>query len=323
MMRTYFLIACLLYCYVSQSASAQTLPYTSETFFQRFVISDQLPARILNGRTILFYDVSLSLQELERIQASFSATGIDAVLAIELQKILAGHDVRKVIFDAIQKREISNLVFLDKHQEGYRCTITHFNQKPSFTSNRQRAYQLVKPGLGDLLVQLNRDLLNNYAKQNLLINDQPETDLTLRLVQGSRIESMSSDLRIDKLAVRLSDNENGNAALKLALSDYPFSLAFVGDSLSDAELRQQGFWYVLQCVHLPEKEAMSMLGYATGVKPSVLNEPSLSSREVYKFYFKRLEFNNLYLGKQWDAATQWETALKNLLDNLRKELNIK
>jgi hypothetical protein len=314
----YILLLNFFLCFAYRAGS-QCLPDTEERFFQRFTIVNQMPERILSGRTLLFYSGSLSQKELMRIQESFSTLGIDAVLAIEIEKLLGGHEVRKALFDAIQKREISNLVFIQKNQQAYTCTLTTFNQKFSFINTRQPAWQLGKSTLGEMLLELSRHAQSAFAKQNFLVNDQPETDLKITIIRGSRIESHSSDLRVDRLAVRLSDKPEYNEALKNALSNYPFKLEFVGDSISDAELRLKGFWYVIQSVHLPEKQARDLLGYALS---KGLNN-SFDDRIVYKFYFKKLEFDNVYLGKEWDAATSWQQALQNTLTNLRKELNVR
>ncbi|GCC50937.1 hypothetical protein SanaruYs_11560 [Chryseotalea sanaruensis] len=318
-MRLIYILLLNFFLLFNYSLQAQSLPITEEFFFQRFTIVNQMPERILSGRTLLFYSSSLTQKELERIQESFSTTGIDAVLAIAIEKLLGGHDVRKALFEAIQKREISNLVFVQKDQQEYRCTMTKFNQKFSFVNTLQPAWQLSKSALGELLLELGRDAQNALSKQNFLVNDQPETDLKISIIRGSRIESHSSDLRVDRLAVRLSDRVEDNEALKNELSSYPFKLEFVGDSISDAELRLKGFWYVLQSVHLPEKQALEILGYTLVKRPIKI----VDEKSVYKFYFKKLEFDNVYLGKEWDAAANWQDALKNTLANLRKELNVR
>lgn len=318
-MRLFYILLLNFFLCFAYKVVAQCLPDTEERFFQRFTIVNQMPERILSGRTLLFYNNSLSQKELVRIQESFSSLGIDAVLAIEIETLLGGHDVRKALFDAIQKREISNLVFIQKNQQVYTCTLTKFNQKFSFVNTTQPAWQLSKTTLGEMLLELSRNAQSAFAKQNFLVNDQPETDVKITIIRGSRIESHSSDLRVDRLAVRLSDRAEDNEALKGALINYPFKVEFVGDSISDAELRLKGFWYVLQSVHLPEKQARDLLGYAVG---KGLNN-SFDDRSVYKFYFKKLEFDNVYLGKEWDAATTWQQALQNMLTSFRKELNIR
>lgn len=316
MRQTYFLLFLSL-CLFNNQVHGQCLPDTENAFFQRFSIVNQMPDRIVSGRSLLFYGSSLSSKELERIQESFSSIGIDAILALEIEKLLAGHDVRNSLYQAIQKREISNLVFIRKNNQEYSCIMTNFNQRFSFVNSTQPAWQLSKGTLGELLVTISREVQNNFTRQNFLINDQPETEIRMNIIQGSRIESYSSDLRVDRLAVRTSDQNADNEALKEIMRDYPFKFEFVGDSISDAELRQKGFWYVLQSVHLPEKQARELLGYSStkGFNPNPAS--------VYKFYFKKLEYNNVYLGKEWDAAVTWQEAFQNMLSNLKKELSIK
>jgi hypothetical protein len=316
-MRLIYILLLSFCCLPDYALQAQCIPDTEEVFFQRFTLVSQMPERILSGRSLLFYSSSLSQKELGRIQESFAGVGIDAVLAIEIEKLLSGHDVRRSLFEAIQKREISNLVFIQKSQQGYRCTMTKFNQKFTFINAKQAAWQLDKTTLGELLLQINRDVQNNFTRQNFLINDQPETEVRLNIIQGSRIESLSSDLRVDRLAVRLSDRTADNETLKGIMSTYPFKVEFVGDSLSDAELRLKGFWYVMQSIHLPEKQARELLGYSSA------KGFNANAGSVYKFYFKKLEFNNVYLGKEWDAAVTWQEALQNIISNLRKELNVR
>lgn len=300
---------------------AQSLPDTEETFFVKFTYTNQLPPRLLSGRTVVFYDPSFSTKELVTIQESFATVGIDAIVALELEKLLGGYDVSMAIYRSLQKREISNLIFFQKSQQGYRCVITVFNDTNSFVTKGQSAWELAKSSLGELLLQLNREALASFKKQNLLVNEHPETELPLRIISGSRIENFTPDFRIDRVAVRLSKYDGENAKLREVCTQYPFKLEFVADTVTDAVLRQKGFWYVLNCIHAREEKARDWLGYATGKEATMLK--STSSPMIYKFYMKKLEFDNIYLGKQWDAAITWEEALQNFIANIRKELNVR
>lgn len=300
---------------------AQSLPDTEESFFAKFVYNNQLPPRLLSGRTVLFYDPSFSAKELATIQESFATVGIDAIVALELEKLLGGYDVRTAIYASLQKRELSNFIFFQKNQQGYRCIITVFNGTNSLVTKGQSAWELAKSSLGELLLQLNREALASLKKQNLLVNEHPETELPLRIISGSRIENFTPDFRIDRVAVRLSKYEEENSKLKEVCTQYPFKLEFVADSVTDAVLRQKGFWYVLNCVHAREEKARDWLGYATGKETNV--PKSTNNRIIYKFYMKKLEFDNIYLGKQWDAAVTWEESLQNFIANIRKELNVR
>jgi hypothetical protein len=299
-------------------AQAQTIPDKEDDFFATLTFNGKLPSRILSGRSALFYDYRIKDNELQTIQRSFAATGIDAILAVETEKLLGGYDVSMALSKILLKREVANLVFIQQSQQGFRCVMTGFNGRSTFVNKNQAAWQLSSPSLNELLTQINREALASFKKQNLLINEQPETDLTLSLINGSRIEAFTPDLKADRLAVRLSGNGLSDGLLKELCQQYPFKLEYVSDTVTDAELRAKGFWYSLNCVHAREAQAKNLLGYASVEK----NAAPLSQQEVYKFYFKKLEFDNAYLGKQWDAAPTWTQALQNLITNLRKDLNI-
>lgn len=276
-------------------------------------MTNQLPEQLVSGRSVVFYQQSLSSKELKQVQQAFADTGIDAVCAIELEKLLAGYDVKQGIYTVLQKREISNVIFVRKSLKGYALVVSKFNGQPSFVTDNQAAWLGNGTSLAELLLRLKREAQASFTSQNLLINEYPETDLTFRVFLGSRIESFTSDFRVDRMAVRLSALAEENDQLKEICSQYPFKLEFVDYSLTDVELRQKGFWYVLNCVHAREPQAWQLLGYAEG---KVGQDPD----EVYKFYCKKLEFDNVYLGKQWDAASTWQLSLQNFIGNIRKEL---
>lgn len=305
---------------------AQCLPDTEETFFAKLTNNGQLPPRLLSGRTLFFHAHTFSDKELKQIQQSFAETGIDAISVIPLEVLLAGEDVRQAVYRNFQKREISNLIFIQKNAQGYRCVVTTFNGEVNFVDVGQSSWQAENYSLGEVLLQLKREAMAGMKVQNLLINEQPETDVTIKVILGSRIEGFTPDLRIDRVALRLSSNENENMRIKEISSAYPFKIEFVADSLSDAQLRGMGFWYVLNCLHAREQKIRHWLEYAPPKTNALLSsgEKHFQPNEVvYKFYFKKLEYDNVYLGKQWDAASTWGAALQNFITSLRNELAIR
>ena len=56
------------------------------------------------------------------------------------------------------------------------------------------------------------------------------------------------------------------------------------------------------------------------------NEPQLknihANSEVYKFYFKHIDSENVFLGTKWDADTSWQQALMNQIKGFKLELRI-
>jgi hypothetical protein len=323
--KVYYIFIATVFLLSTMRALAQTVPVSESLFFSKLNYNNVLPTKLLSGRTLLVYDVDVTNKDLIMIQQSLASTGIDASLALEVEKIMGGHEVTKALTTILQKREISNLIFFRKGGQQYRCIATAFNGKPSLISAQQSAWQASNYSLSALLQQLNREALANFKKQNLLINEEPETELVLSIYSGSCIESFTIDLRADRTAVRLSGRSEEDEILKNICKQYPFKMEFVADSISDVELRQKGFWYVLNSVCAHEPIAKELLQYPAKVQPTLpqtTQQATIIDEKVYKFYFKKLEFDNVYVGKQWDADKDWTQALTSLFQNLRKELNI-
>lgn len=306
-------------------ADAQSIPESEERFWKKFTFTGQLPVQLLSGRSVLFYTGTFSERQLEQIQRSYAESGIDAIYAIPLERLLGGHDVRQSLFASLQKREISNVLFIRKHAEGFHQVVTEYNGQPTFVSDKQVAWENTSASLSELLLLLKREALASLKVQNLLINEQPETELPLRIFSGSHIEGFTPDLKSDRLAVRLSPYAEENETLKQLCAQYPFKVEFVEFTVSDAELRKKGFWYVLNSVQGPQAKIRELLGYveAKGVSQTQNAINPVNSMEIMcKFYLKKIEFEHVYLGKQWDAAATWQQALENFIGNLRKELNV-
>lgn len=318
---------CFLFLSVSQlRVEAQSIPESTERFWAKFTTSGQLPPQLLSGRSVLFYSGTFSEKQLEQIQRAYAESGIDAIYTIPIERLLGGHDVRQALYNSLQKREISNLLFIQKNAEGFRQVVTAYNGQSTFVSDKQSAWENTNSSLSEVLLQLKREALASLKVQNLLINEQPETELPIRIFSGSHIEGFTPDLKSDRLAVRLTPYAEENEMIKQLCGQYPFKVEFVEFTISDAELRQKGFWYVLNSVRGPQTQIRELLGYTEG-KISSPNQsanpnPSNVNEILCKFYFKKIEFEHVYLGKQWDAATTWQQALENFIGNLRKELNL-
>ena len=305
---------------------AQSIPESEERFWAKFSFSNQLPAQLLSGRSVFFYAGAFSEKQLEQIQRSYAESGIDAIYAIPVERLLGGHDVRQALYTSLLKREISNLLFIQRNAEGFHQIVTVYNGQSTFVSDKQSAWENTSTSLSELLQQLKREALASLKVQNLLINEQPETALPLRIYSGSHIEGFTPDLKSDRLAVRLTPYAEENETLKQLCGQYPFKVEFVEFTMSDAELRQKGFWYVLSSVQGPQAHIRELLGYTEAKSGSPTQtftiHPSNANEILCKFYFKKIEFDHVYLGKQWDAAATWQQALENFIGNLRKELNL-
>lgn len=293
-----------------------------------------MPDKLLSTRSVVFYDYSMTEKELADVQEYFQRTGVDPVAYFELDRLMAGKDVTRAFGQYLLKREVVNLVLVEKYPDLYRLTVTLFNGKETVVDPQQSAWSSSNRVLTESLKELYRTASSQQKKQNLLINDVPETGLAIDPILGNRNEFFAMDLKVDLLGVpktgdekvdkELADILAGNYTLKYKLSD---------PGLPEKELRKQGMLYVLCFVAVRGVAAKDLLGYDVTKSESALvsvtypdaqqqlkNIPS--NTPVYKFYFKHIDSGNVFLGTKWDADLTWQQALLNQLRGMKAELRL-
>jgi hypothetical protein len=199
---------------------------------------------------------------------------------------------------------------------------------------------------------------NRIEKTNLMPAPTPEHFTDVRMVDGNRIESYYTDLKLGKLAVpEFGINETPgsrpgglvnnivekrkeqaseqmslyNKELAAIMNSYKFKYGFVEKETSDKDLMIAGYAYVLRRLHTSGLEIKRLLNYEVDEeeeyyitvkmkngKPSMRYIPIKAP--VYKYYIKNLKTGNIYLGKNWDADETWQESLKNVIDNIGREL---
>ena len=289
---------------------------------------------MLSTRSAVFYTCNLTDKELETIQQSFQRTGIDAVSYFELDKLTAGKDITKAFGNYLLKREIANLVFVENDEGGYRISITAFNGKENLIEPAQAAWSYVNRLLAESLKELYRTSSSQQRKQNLLINDVPELDMTINPILGKRNEFFALDLKVDPLAVPKTGDEAIDRRLQeIFEANYPLKYKLTEPGTTERDLRKQGLLYVLCYVHTRGVAAKELLGYDLSKSESALvsvtypadqqqlkNIPS--DTPVYKFYFKHIDSGNVFFGTKWDADLTWDQALLNQLRGMKAELRL-
>jgi hypothetical protein len=328
----YVKLFCLILLFSTYTAAAQ-LPLNEEQFLSRLKTGATLPEKILSTRSVVFYPYNVSSKELESIQTSFQRTGIDAVLYFENDYVSTGRDAAVALAAYLNKREITNLIYIRKDPLGYSFYITLYNQKANLVENEQPAWMFQHRALDVLLQQLYRTAANSLKKENYLINDFPETGFAINGIDGARNEFFAIDLKVDELAVPKFGDENMDRQLEEIMKAYPYKYKLTEPGLSEAELRKQGFLYVLRFMHARNRVLRNVLGYditraQTGIvsitftgEQQQLNNFSVNEI-VYKFYFKHIESQNVFLGTKWDADPSWQQALTNQLQGFRIEFKL-
>ena len=305
-----------------------------KTLIQELNLQGGLPEKLLSSRTAVFHDYTITPKELQEVQLSFQRTGIDAIVYFELDRLFASKDVSKAFDLYLTKREITNLVFLEKDDQGYRLTITPFTGKDNIIEPKQPAWSTSNPLLTEALKTLYQTAANQQKKENLLVNDAAETDAKINFILGKRNEFYATDLKVDPLAIPKTGDEKIDQELEEAFkNNYPLKFKLTEPGLSEAELRKQGQLYVMCFLYTRGEVAKDLLGYDMAKTESAFlsvtypegqqqlkNIPS--NAPVFKFYFKHIDSGNVFLGTKWDADLTWQQALLNHIRGMKAELRI-
>jgi hypothetical protein len=313
-------------------ASPETVPLT---WIDQLNLGTTFPENLLTTRSVVFYDYRLTQKEIADTQEYFQRTGIDGVAYFELDMLMSNKDVTKAFSDYLIKREIQNLVLIEKQENQYRLTITVFNGKETVADPKQNAWSASNSVLTEILKMLYRTASNSQLKRtNLLINDSPEADMSINPITGRRNEFFGIDMKVDPLAVPKTGDELTDKNIEeIFKANYPLKYKITDVGLSDKELRKQGYLYVMCVIRTRAVVAKELLGYDMTKAASAIasvtfsnGEPQLknipSNTPIYKVYFKHIDSGNVFLGTKWDADLTLEQALLNQLKALKAELKL-
>lgn len=314
--------------------STAQLVTTEKERINQLNLEGGLPEKLLRTRTAVFYHHSITNKELDGVQLAFQKAGIDAIIYFHLDKPFASKEVSKSFSDYLTKREIANLAFLERGDEGYRITFTAFSGKEDIISPGQPAWSTSHRLLTEALKTLGRTASSAQKKENLLINDAPETDASINPILGKRNEFYATDLTVDLLAIPKTGNEEIDRELEeIFTNHYPLKFKMTDAGVAEKELRRQGHLYVMNFVYTRGSVARELLGYDMSKSESAFMSVAYADGQqqlknipgntpVFKFYFKHIDSGNVFLGTKWDADTKWQHALINHIMGMRSELRL-
>lgn len=322
--------ALLFFLLFAANTLAQT-PKEKDAVLSRIRYLDVVPAGLLGKRAIVLYDESLNIKELEETQRAFQQTGIDALGYIITDHVLAGPDPLRTFTTYLTNRAVDFLIFFEK-EKGYSLTFVRYNNTSDLVDISAPAWKQTHSSLAEMLKMTYRFAISNQKKQNLLVNDYPETDVKLKYFTGRRNETFTSDAVSFKIAVTRWGDEKADEELAQILKEYfPVKCELVDPKLTERELGSKGFRTVLRFVHTRGSVAKEILDYDLTLLANSLStvyyvngEADIktipASQTIYKFYVKHIEYGNIFLGKGWDADVTWQGALKNHLQAMREVL---
>lgn len=312
-------------CSIAQPATER------EVVLNKLNYIDGVPEGLLSKRAIVLYDETITKNELEETQKAFQQTGIDAVAYVVVDHVLAGPDPVRAFTTYLTNRAIDFLIFFEK-EKNYSLTFVRYNNTKDLVTASAPAWKQTNSSMTDLLKTIYRFAISNQKKQNLLVNDYPETDVALKYFIGRRSETFTSDVVSFKVAVVKWGNEKADAELEQILKEhFPVKYELVDPKLEERELGSRGFRTVLRFVHTRGSVAKEILGYDLSQLANSLSTVYFVNGEadvktipanqtIYKFYVKHIEYGNIFLGKGWDADITWQDALKNHLQAMKETL---
>jgi hypothetical protein len=313
------------------SVKAQ-IPVGEQELLSTLKAGTTLPEKLLSTRSIVFYPYTMTMRELEMVQEYFQRTGIDAVVYLERDFLAAGRDPSVALAEYLNAREISHIIILEK-VDGFGMYATQYNNMATLFEAGQQAWYKKERTLDVLLQGLFRTANNSLKKENMLINEFPELAMPLNLFKGRRADFFAIDLKVDPLAVPRFGNEAMDEELEEIMKTYPYKYKLTAAGMSEAQIRQDGSYYVLRFVYARDKAAQSLLGYNGTRSQSAIvsvtypeDRPQLkniaANTMVYKFYFKHIDSGNIFLGTKWDADLTWQQALINQLKAFKAEFKL-
>lgn len=327
-------------CYLILALLAMASPLKAQLvtspsqWLSQLNLEGALPEKLLSTRTAVFYHYELTEKDLNAAQEYFKRAGVDAVVYMETDMLLANADAIRAHADYLTKREIANLIFLDKSATGYRLVVTPFSGKETVLEKGQQAWSVANANFAETVKTLYRVAANSLKKQNMLINEFPEMDYAIDFILGKRNDFFAMDLKVDMLAVPKTGDEAIDKKLgEYFQANYPLKHKLTEPGISDKDLRKQGYLYVVRFVSARGISAKKLLGYDLtkqgSAYPSVTypagtavvkNIPA--NEKVFKVYFKHIDSGNVFLGTKWDADLTWEEALQNQIKGLKAELKL-
>ncbi len=323
----------LLALMTSIAVAGQVPPTEEDVLFAKLDTSAAVPANLLSTRTVVFYSPPITKAELQQMQEAFFKTGIDAIAYFEADRYLAGRDSRASFDQYLSARDVRNLLFVTRPSP-YRLLFVSF-QPGSTQPIGQNGWKVENASLAEALTTLYRTASIGQVRTNMLVNEYAETDLLLQTYPLLRNEFYAVDLKVDLLGVQKTGVEIFDTEVENLLKEvYPFKFKMVEAELDEPDIRQQGYIFVLRFLHARGNVVQNLLGYNTQEKGNALvsvtyrdGQPQLktfpSSSHVYKFYVRHTLSATNYLGTRWDADEQWQDALRNHINGLKVEMQIK
>ncbi|MDX1627293.1 MAG: hypothetical protein R3345_01265 [Fulvivirga sp.] len=333
-MRVFFILSILFIC---QHANAQR-GKSILSLLDSLEYVDELPEDLLATKSLVLVAVPDESRSpkirgdwkklAEKAQPGFRKAGIDAVAYYHLSDVYSGPEAAEAFAEKFEERLLDNVIFLWKKDDQYEIILTKISSEEGLIESGQKAWSIKGKDIDKMTHEIYLKAANSgQERKNLLIIEVPIYGEMAEIIKGRRGEYFDVNFASETLAVpAFADTSQINKVM----SKYPYNYEIVDPALSERELRDQGYQYVLYYVHTIGKNVKSILEYPTEASETayisevVNGNPKVKSiniyTPVYKFYIKHIYSENVFLGTKWDADTTWWDALNNYITNLKNQL---
>jgi len=321
-------------------------------FVLLFILSNKslsqniLPDGFFDGKSVVLISSSPQAQPpldwktlSEKIHLPLIAAGADPIAYYELEEISLSGVVQAGYADTFSKRQVTNIILLTRKTNGELVlNITPFTKNKGIVSN-SGGWSTSTNSLETLSTTL-ENLGKTKSSKNLLILEVPEFPTSSDQLNPANKFLTKNPLNLDvfKLGIPLSGaaGEEGflstyrydllgktaetifaeqtaeKAEIERILSlHYPHQVEYVIEYKTDAELIANRVQFVLMRSEGREVDLMKSMGLDV---ESVIEKTSI----VVKYYIRFLVRNENYIGQEWDAHPNAQVALRQFLENLKK-----
>ena len=283
---------------------------------------------------MVIYDLSLEPQDdfllrgewekqAQTIQSQFVLIGIDAIGYVHMDDWNASKGTKESYKTFFALRQVSQIIKLsDTEDRTFKLAVLSF---PS----EQELWSTEAGSINQAIFRLGQKVkTDGFVLENFLPAETAEIFVDIPFAQWSASNNYPDRLRRLTLGVPRLPNEEENEQLIRILDAYPYEYELF-DYRDDEDAFRQGYQYILQRMTSAGSSVKKLLNYQTieeetdyistvkgEVERTELKTIPVDAR-ITKFYIRQTVTAEVHVGTEWDADTDWQSALANYLNNLR------
>lgn len=275
------------------------------------------------------------------MQTYFGEVGIDAMAYFNSNRQFTTPDFNSDIPKLIKDRKVTNLIFVIMGVENQESIIGigPYNGKPTLYDQSavfwSRNFTKIESVFEEMTLRFKTGA---FKRSNLLVNDAPEFFDFTEPSYGANYASFPPELKKKLLGIPTLKVESDKAGSHLLIADdfrnpeKPAQLvqnrnnalqAVVVDSLmnmqridlstrTEALLRRDGITHILYYVEGDSEYLYDLFRFK--------GREEVQASYLVKFFLKDLRNKNVFLGRSWDASTDWQEALNSFMAQIEQEL---